>query len=160
MNNNRHRPTVFDNSQVGTARHNVYKGIIDCYHRAMEAGFYIEAIALMESLMSDRMESLLNDTMKTDKFSFKTIGYLANEALNNATIAPNQVIVDIIERIREWAKKRNNAIHEMSKLLPDDINSPFSERYASLKEITEDGYKLFRELDKEISSSRKSEILP
>lgn len=155
MNDKQHRPTISDDPRVGAARHNVYKGVIDYYHKAMEADFYIEAIALMESLIADRLESLLNEVTNSDNFSFKTVGYLANKALNNATIAQNNTLVDILEKIKVWAKKRNKAIHEMSKLSENDIDNPFSKRYAALKEIAEEAYRYFRKLDNEISSLRK-----
>lgn len=168
MNDKQHRPTISDDPRVGAARHNVYKGVIDYYHRAIKASFYIEAIALMESIMADRMESLLNAVAKaenanggnTKEYSFIPLSRSITAALKYKIICDYQPIVDILNRIREWFKDRNAAIHRMAKLSGIDDNGVPSDKYKSFKKTAEDGYKLFRELDKTLSSARKNGILP
>lgn len=168
MNNNRHRPTILDNPQVGVARHSAYKGTIDYYHRAIKGGFYIEAIALMESIMADRMESLLNAIVKAEnangghlkEYSFIPLSRSIAIALKYDIIWDYQPMVDILNRIKEWFEDRNAAIHRMAKLSRIDDKKPAEDKYESFKKPAKDSYKLFRELDKIISSARKNGILP
>lgn len=157
--NNRQRPTI-SNPQVGTARHRMYKDAIARYQDAMKNGFYIEAISLMESLISDRIESLLNAIAKTnntkENYSYRPLGNLVRAALNNKGIVLPKAIIDILNEIKEWAKKRNAAIHEMAKLSDTNISISFSSKYEDLRSVAEEAYKLFREFDKALASYRKS----
>lgn len=51
---------IADNPQKGKIRYDLYKAVIHRYKEAMEKGFFLEAITLMESLISDRLESAIN----------------------------------------------------------------------------------------------------
>lgn len=167
MKNERHRPTISDNPNVGSARHSIYKDAIDRYHMAMDSGFYIEAISLMESLISDRIESLLNacaerkntDDSKRTEYSYQPLGSLVASALKAEDIRNYQPMVEEVNKIKDWKTKRNGAIHEMAKLSDTKIGQPFSEKYANLKCVAEEGYRLFRELDKELMAGRKNNVL-
>ena len=64
-------------SGVGMARHDLIRDAIDHYKKAMKEGYFIEAIALMESAISDRMESMLNYMFPYLNYSYGTIGNLA-----------------------------------------------------------------------------------
>lgn len=168
MKNERHRPTLSDDPNVGFARYSIYKDTIDRYHVAMDSGFYVEAISLMESLISDRIESLLNacaerkntDDSRNMEYSYLPLGTLVVSALGTEDIRNCQPMVDVMNKIKDWKTKRNGAIHEMAKLSDTEIEQPFSEKYANLKGVAEDGYRLFRELDKELMVARKNNILP
>ena len=130
-------------SAVGKARYSQIKGGIDQYKKAMKEGFYIEAIALMESAISDRLESTLNYLNPNSDYSYETIGRLAN-----ALLKANYYSEDTLNEIKIWAKTRNEAIHQMVKLLPDQSKS-FQDRYDDLKHCAEEGYSLFRKVDNE-----------
>ena len=43
--------------EVGKARHELYRGALGHLKSAIEQGFYIEAVALCESVLSDRLEA-------------------------------------------------------------------------------------------------------
>lgn len=130
-------------SKIGEDRYNQIKGGIYQYNKALKEGFYIEAIALMESAISDRMESTLNYLYPYMDYSFGTIGRLADSLMKTECFSKR-----LLTDIKEWARKRNDAIHQMVKLLPDNDKS-FQERYEELKECAEEGKRLFRRLDNE-----------
>lgn len=113
------------------------------YNMAMQSGFYIEAIALMESAISDRMESTLNYLFPFMDYSYGTIGYLA-DALSKT----NCYSSELLSEIKGWAKKRNNAIHQMMKLLSDQDKS-FQERYDELEQCAKEGKVLFGKFENE-----------
>ena len=73
MTNIKSKRPVISESNVGKRRHDVYSGVIRQYHYAMASGFYIEAIALMESIIADRMESMSNEISQTSNFSHVTL---------------------------------------------------------------------------------------
>jgi hypothetical protein len=93
---------------------------------AFHHGFYLEAITLTESLLATRLESRLTWVRecqgKSEPVKFATLGYLCNELLKgDAKAAPDwAAFEDPIRAIREWAEKRNGALHKMAKLVEGD----------------------------------------
>ena len=141
------RPTA-DNPQIGMARYNMIKEAMEQYKRAMDAGFYIEAIALMESAICDRLESLANIAFSPDDYSYSTIGQLVHLFRSKGKpITPE--LANVLDALSAWAKNRNNAIHEMVKLGPTNSNIGFVEKYKSLKQIAKQGKDLFNAVKKE-----------
>lgn len=59
----------------GKERHEPIKAAISRYNTSIEHSLFLEATALMESLVSDRLESRLGE-LKKDPKSFDTIGNL------------------------------------------------------------------------------------
>ena len=49
----------------GQERNEIIKAAISRYNTAIEHSFFLEATALMESLISDRLESRLGELIKT-----------------------------------------------------------------------------------------------
>ena len=139
------------NPEIGKRRYNLIKSAMEQYNRAMENGFYIEAIALMESAISDRLESTLNYLCPCYDFSYSTVGKLAETIIDmkkkgkmdyfsNDYILPND--------IKRWSGGRNKAVHGMVKLLSEN-DEGFQKRYDKLKEYAEEGRKLFDRLNAE-----------
>lgn len=153
MTNIKSKRPVISESNVNKRRHDVYSGVIRQYHYAMASGFYIEAIALMESIIADRMESMSNEISQTSNFSHKTLEkllcFLLGEKQKNEI---NEELYKCLEEIAVWKDARNDAIHEMAKIL----NEQFDSHYDRLEEYADDGYDIFRKLDKAISKWRKN----
>lgn len=137
------RPVATLGSPIGQARYAQIKGGIDQYKKAMDADFYIEAIALMESAISDRLESTLNYLHPNSDYSYKTIGVLAKDLLKEKAYKE-----ETLKEILDWAKTRNDAIHQMVKLLPDQSKS-FQDRYDELESCAEEGYAIFKKVNNE-----------
>ena len=74
------RPTI-DTEGVGQSRYETYKATIERINKAMDSGFYVEAIALCESIIADRLESLANQISQSSKYSYVTIGKLTDYLL-------------------------------------------------------------------------------
>ena len=67
------RATILD--IPGQEKYKIIKGAISHYNTAIENSFFLEATTLMESLISDRLESRLGE-LKKEQISFDTIGNL------------------------------------------------------------------------------------
>lgn len=156
MTNMKSKRPVITEPDVGEKRHNVYAGVIRQYHSAMSSGFFIEAISLMESIIADRMESLSNELSASSNFSHftleKLLTYLLGEKQKNKT---DNELYACFEEIAVWKDARNEAIHEMAKLLDE----AFETRYERLEEYADEGYDLFRKLDKAIHKWRTNQSL-
>ena len=148
------RKTVIDDPNVGTIRHDTYFAAIEKYQQALDDKYYIECISLMESLIADRLESLANQISDSNNYSYKTLEklleFLQGKKQKDSL---NDEILQCLEYVVIWKNGRNMAIHEMAKLT-DNLNEPFSAKYANLKRIAEDGYKVFRDLDNSIRRYR------
>jgi len=49
-----------DNPAVGKARQKVYAHVLNRIKKSIEAGFYLEAVTLEESFITDRLDSFMN----------------------------------------------------------------------------------------------------
>ncbi|MEI7845514.1 MAG: hypothetical protein WCK35_06905 [Chloroflexota bacterium] len=84
-------------NEIGMARFNLYKEAITRINAAIDQGFFLEAITLVKSLISDRLESRLT-LLKGEDFSFRTLGELISETRNRETDPKLRELVIVISR--------------------------------------------------------------
>lgn len=151
----RERPKI-DNPDVRELRYSMYKQAWDRYNEAYNAKYFIECIAIVESLIADRMESLANEISSSSKFSYSTLEKLT-EYLSGKKQASmlTEGIIQTIGKIVVWKDGRNKAIHEMAKL-SEDLSETFEQKYGELSQIADKGRELFNELNNEIRKFRKN----
>lgn len=137
---------VADSPEKGAIRQQVFKSVIEKYNDAMAKGFYLEAVTLMESMIGDRLESQIAYNNENG-ISFAPLGRLTNPIENGKLVVSN-AIKSVIPRIKEWAKKRNAALHEIAKIADSEQDKTFEDKYNAAKLCAEEGMKIFRELDK------------
>lgn len=148
MTKKRIRQTISSNNDIAQKRFDRYYNVLYQYNNAVEKGFYIEAITLMESLLSDRLESLLNQLGSTSEYSFLPLGNLLSALKKYRTLSEFE---EIINKLDDWRKSRNHAIHEMAKI--SDSRS-FQDDYSVLKGFALEGYELFKQLNTKIMQFR------
>jgi len=147
----RKRAIVEENSTVGKHRREIYKSAFKQIKLANEAGFYLEAITLIESLITDRLESRLSFLDGKD-FSFKTIGKLIEKSIKIETDSELKKLIEI--DLRKWADGRNKSLHEMAKIAEGDFSS-WDDRYLKLKNISTKGMTLLRKIDRQCEKLKK-----
>lgn len=148
---NRKRLTV-NEKDVGLKRFEVYSFALNKYKYAIEQKCFIEAISIIESLITDRLESFLNQISEKNDYSFKTLGVLL-KALNHLNLSKD--FQELSNDINLWRNQRNNAIHEIAKF--SSVLFSVNDRYDALLDISQLGYKLFRRLDGLINKHRNLE---
>lgn len=87
--------------------------------RALSAGFYLEALALCDSLITDRIRVIGVHSSSTPI----EIRGVNNGLLNLGRAGIALLDADLIEETRNWGKGRNAAIHGFSKLSEFDGNT-------------------------------------
>ena len=133
---------IADTPEKGHKRYEVYKAVLDQYKKSVEAGFYLEAITLMESIITDRLESkLIFSGLISKEEAFRTLDNCLKKLKNHFEILPS----DLIDALSAWKDERNRALHEMAKIEEGD-ETTFDQRYSSLKAVAEDGHGLFKRL--------------
>lgn len=161
------RAVSSESNDVGSKRHELYKGVIGKINSAIEAGYYLEAITLEESLICDRFASRFTYLCKDKELEQKVEKkYLLGQNFYSMTLGDIKFIAEEIETnieikdfcndsVFEWRNKRNFALHEIAKLTETDTDT-FANKYSKLKEIAMDGLKVFREVDNLLRESKQS----
>lgn len=140
-----------DNS-VGNYRYNIYREAYRRIKQAIDNGYYLEAITLIESLISDRLESRVSFILKED-YSFRTLGELIPKIVKYEP--NNDLKILVTTELNEWRMQRNKALHQMVKIQEGEIPS-WSERSSNLKDIPIAGIIIFRKLNKIMKKDEKT----
>lgn len=109
----------------------------------MEEGFNLEAITLVESMVSDRLESRGSFLSRKD-CGFKTLGEVLR--LLRAHERDHEFL-DVYSRIDAWRTRRNKALHEMVKFEERERDS-WEDRIDRLRPIAREGLAALRAFDK------------
>jgi|GEM_PF-1330983 len=129
------------------ARRELYGNAIARITNAIEHRFPLEAIALLESMMADRLEARLACIHKQDpeKLNFSTLGKLTQD-LSSKALKESPEAIAIYKKANTWAHRRNAALHEMIKLA-EGSEEVWATKVNEAQETAETGLPLFRELD-------------
>ena len=137
---------IADSAVKGQKRYRLYKSVIDKYLKARECGFYLESITLMESLITDRLESLLiyYGLLSPEK-AFLMLG----PCIKMIREAKGLLSDNLLDDLDAWRMSRNKSLHEIAKIEEGD-SAIFEQRYANLESIANKGYELFKEIKAEV----------
>lgn len=135
---------------MGATRAELYRQVGGRMERAIREGFWLEAITLQESMVSDRLESLLESVY--GKRMHRSLGPLlaAVRRLDGLTDDDR----DLLARLGRWKDERNAALHMMVKF-SDDHDTSWSERLAGCREAALAGRQLRNEVDRWVRRRRK-----
>jgi len=147
---NRIRALAQTHNNVGHRRHNLYREAYGRISKAIHDKYFLEAITLTESLLTDRLESRMTFLLRKD-FSFKTLGKLIQEIQKSENDVQLRELV--AGGVESWREKRNNALHEMAKMEESD-NRSWDARMAELPAIAGTGLKVLRQVDSRIKTLR------
>lgn len=149
--NKRTRAIATPGSAIAKARVEMYKSAYSRIAESSKAGFHLEAITIIESLIADRLESRLTFVLQRD-FSFQHLGSLITKARQVET---DPTLLGLIDQdLDKWRKSRNKALHEMAKIANGDTSS-WQDRVNGLVPISEGGSKLLKTIDKQIKALKK-----
>ena len=146
----RTRALASPGSVVGRTRYNLYRRAYARIDDALATGYYLEAVALIESLLSDRLEHRLAVVMKKD-FSFKTLGTLIQQVKKFET--DQSLRSTVTGPVDAWRDKRNKSLHEMVKIANDD-EATWESRLTAIGETAREGLKVLRAVDRRCKQLR------
>lgn len=141
------RAIANSDNNIGDDRHALFSSVIDRINNSINDGYFLESIALLESLITDRLESRLSFLLdKNIGVGFMSISTLIRDIKNHES---QDVAKLIIDDIQIWTKDRNFCIHQVAKI---DINNnqSWNQQMKCCKSTAENGLVLFRRLDKAI----------
>lgn len=149
MSKSKIRATILD--IPGQERYEIIKAAISRYNTAIEHLFFLEATALMESLISDRLESRLGE-LKKEPISFDTIGNLLNTLRK---IETDNVLKEIMNKqINTWCGERNKVIHQAAKI-EIGKKKDWKDFLKQAEKTAKDGRKIFDAYNKQLKKLRR-----
>ena len=148
----RKRAVRSSDNDVSQDRYELYKAAFAWIAKSISEGFYLEAISLEESLITDRLESYLTWLTKTD-FSFMTLGKLQQEIKKHETNPDLRLLV--LDELEQWRKARNKAAHEMVKIEDGDQIS-WNDRMKINQVVADAGLELVPEIDRQARKLRNN----
>lgn len=139
--------------ELGKSKQQLYKFAHSRVQSSIRKGSHIEAIALLESIMSDRIESAISSVTRLP-VSASSLGSLF-KSLDKLIPAED----NLTALVWDWNKSRGLVIHQMVKLT-NDYNSTWAERVKFAKITAQEGLILLPQLrlytDRIIRDARKS----
>jgi hypothetical protein len=156
---NREKQSSGPISGTGKARQKLYSLSLERVSFAMHEGYALEAICLLESMISDRLEArkAAIHGQKEEKRKFSTLKTLAQELRGKNSNEPEEV-KQLYSRVEDWVDGRNSAIHEFAKLR-EGSRKKWETKYKEALKTATDGLELFRGLDKHIKKLNKATLL-
>ena len=145
--NKRVRAVASLDNNIGIDRQDLFSKVIDRINDSINNGYFLEAIALLESLIADRLESRLSFLLsKNVGIGFVPISRLIKDINDKEE---QDKIISISNEVGLWAKDRNKCIHQIAKI---DINSnqSWGQQMEFCKSTADKGLILFRKVDKDI----------
>ncbi len=142
-------------SVVAQARRVLYTKAISRVDAAIENGYPLEAIALLESMLADRLEArkdcITGQETNNREFdtAYKTAEFLAGENQRESDVAKG-----IYEAVKAWTPRRNELLHQMVKFADGD-DKDWEMRLKDAQSAAADGLALFRKLDQLVRKLNK-----
>lgn len=140
--NQRIRVEAYSGQGYGTLRYNLFRSAEQHIEKSIQEGYFCEAIAIIESVITDRLESRLSYLKRTN-VGFQNLGPAISSLPGCETDAG---IIGILSDLDEWRKKRNTALHELVKIEAGKPKSEWVERIRSLSSTATEGYELLKKL--------------
>jgi hypothetical protein len=155
------RPPAGDGSSTGIERYRLLKAAFAHVQQAIRDSRHLEAITVLESILTDRLGSMVHGALGHKVTLRHTLGNLLKLATQGPLVTDSEQagstarryaplppdIKDFLTgRMAPWWRKRNNAVHAMAKLHQVG-DASFADRYAKLSEAVFEGVRVLQQLD-------------
>ncbi|MFE3257056.1 hypothetical protein [Nocardia sp. NPDC059229] len=139
---------------MGVRRVERYTAAFDWVIACLDTGHFLEAVAVLDSLIGDRLASRFSYLRKEQPLESMTVGDLCGALLNGSTKKSNPAIEEdpqfraVIEDIQAWSKVRNIAIHATAKIFGnDDPAISFADGLTVHRDTAVQGVRLLQQFD-------------
>ena len=139
---------------LGTKRYRRCVAAFDRVEHCLQERYYIEAIAILDSLISDRLASRLGFLANQEISAQLTCGQLCNQLVGASTAASGSGAEKkhefraIVGDIQSWVQRRNDAMHGTAKILRgDEPDVTFDDMLKSHCQDAVNGRELLRRFD-------------
>lgn len=141
-------------TDVGRTRGEVYRMALDRANLAYKEGFFLETIALVESLIADRLESIIS-LFDGQPARFGTVGGAARELKKRLAAIDGADDLLLLDAVTAWSSDRARWIHEFAKVSAEgDLD--WSQRLEDAQRVAEKGLDLLKEVTAEASAATRT----
>lgn len=138
-------------SKLNTIKYRSYGEAWRRMKTATEAGFYLEAIAIQESIIFDRIRSFVEHATGDVVADHPPYGKLVRrlEAALNKDAGKERRWnndKDLVDRLSKWADQRNKAVHQIVRSKPGTPTQPVDEFLREAEKAATDGSQLARQV--------------
>jgi hypothetical protein len=134
------RGKAYEGEGYGDLRYRLFVAARKRIEKAIGAGYYCEAITIIESIIADRLESRLS-YLKDEDFSFKNLGGLIKES---RMLESNPDLLELMNDLDSWREARNKAIHELVKIESGKELSSWDQRMQEMGQTADEGYRILK----------------
>jgi hypothetical protein len=125
-----------------------YKNVFNQISAAMDAGYFLEAITLEESIMTDRLYRFCRDNHYLQKAERATLGdelrFIKNLPEGLFKIEDPHIISDL----DSFWMNRNKCLHQIAKSEPGKPTIDFEETYILAEETAKKGLRIIKRIKK------------
>ena len=109
---------------------------------AMDAGYYLESVALCESIISDRLISYIEGVSGKSVKLDKPFSHLIKEWKRTSGSVSWGTCEDLPDAVDAWREKRNEVVHGLVKSKPGTSTQPVESFLDMAKKAAEEGCSL------------------
>ena len=143
----RQRAEAFTGEGYGRNRFMLFSAAKARIEECIQLEFYCEAVTIIESAITDRLESRLS-FLKGENVGFRNLGALISEA---KSAEPDAELRSLIEELDNWREVRNVAVHELVKIEAGRDVLSWESRIKSVGNTARQGYRLLALLYRRIA---------
>jgi hypothetical protein len=125
--------------EIGKARNTLFSEAFRRIDRAISAGFHLEAIALLESLICDRLEMAISIKLESS-IRPGNLGPLLIQAKSLDIYSE-----ELFEELHSWRRDRNQVLHQMVKIT-DSESSNWRERMKFARKTAIEGKEILNQI--------------
>lgn len=137
--------------RVGKVRQKLIRDSINRVESSINRGYHLEAIVLLESLISDRLEAALSLISKESGKVSNLSPLLISHRKVSTISAP------LLDQLDSWRVERNLALHQMVKLTTN-LDTSLKTRLKFARNVALEGRELLKELQKEVNKIKRSAV--
>jgi len=145
-------------TDVARQRYQLYRLANERIKVAYEAGFYIECVAICESIIADRLEARLQFlTRNTTKLApVLSLGHILKE-IKKSGLETDPDLLAVYPAISAWAVRRNAVVHQFVKLTDADEAASGDDRIEAGMKTAKVGMDLMRKISSLVRKHNKWE---
>lgn len=144
---------------LGERRYKRYCGAFDWVVHCVDAGYFLEAIAVLDSIIWDRLSSrlgYLSGARVDDRDTLAKICTGLVGASGEGGFERETSFRDVELQIKQWGRKRNHAVHATAKVFRDETSDTDFRAISQLhKETAEEGIRYLQAFDGLDTASRQ-----
>ncbi|RJO77942.1 hypothetical protein D5S18_06605 [Nocardia panacis] len=144
---------------LGNQRWRRYADAFDRVERCASQGHHLEAIAILDSLIGDRLASRLGHLQGIASVEVAAIGPLCKQLVGksgDSGIEPDAEFRAVVVEIKDWVRPRNDAMHGIARVFrPADATTAFDAAIESHRQTVAHGMVLLQRFDRLDTAARR-----